>query len=226
MCSCSTATVLRAGTAVADRTAGGAAGTPARLLVLATAARAEEQVRDIAHDRFPRVDYVELQHRLAAGVCDYALYPGGPAGAFLRWLETQLRSDPYLALHGLWCARRQELIVCMSERVGIPLAALRRAGACRSRLAVLFQSWSHRQEAAVTRLRLFSAIDLIGVNSTSMRDHFIALGAPPERVHVLRWGTPGPAVPPRQRPASNQPDQTIRSQSQGRGGVRIAMQRR
>ena len=177
------------GGAAADRPASGVPGGGARLLVLATAARVQDQALDSEHERFPRVDYVELQRRLGADVCDYAIYPGGHAGALLRWAETQLRSDPYLALRGLRRAGRHGLLVCMSERVGIPLAALRRAGVFRTRLAVLFQAWSHRQEAVIARLGLFGAIDIIGVDSSAMRDHFLALGAPPERVHQLRWGT-------------------------------------
>ena len=165
---------------------GGAAA--ATTLVLATAGRNAEQVRDVAHERFPRIDYIELAERLSADVLDYKVYPRGRTGALLGWLETELRSDPFLALYGLARARRYGAVVCMSERVGIPLAALRRAGALTSRLAVLFQAWSPRQEYAVVRLGLFEAIDVIGVNTRAMRDHFVAsLGAPPERVHVLRW---------------------------------------
>lgn len=166
-----------------------AAPRRASTLILATASRTAEQVRDVAHERFPRVDYIELRDRLGADVLDYATYPGGRMGAVLRGLETQLRFDPYLALQGLRRLRGYAFAVCMSERVGIPLAALRRAGAYRARLVVLFQSWSPRQEAALTRLGLLAAIDLIGVHNSAMRNRIIALGAAPERVHVLRWAT-------------------------------------
>lgn len=198
---------LRAALVGGEERAGREAGVRPRehragVLVLATAERTEEQVRDVAHDRFPRVDYVELQERLGAAALDYAIYPGGRAGAFLGWLETQFRFDPYLALHGLRRLRRCDLVMCMSERVGIPLAALRRAGAPCARLAVLFQSWSHRQEAVITRLGLFSAVDVIGVLSTAMREHFIALGAPPERVHLLHWAPDQHFFTPAPRTAS------------------------
>jgi len=159
-----------------------------RVLLLATSSRAAGLESDVRHERFPRVDYAELQRRIDAEVCDYAVYPDGRLGEWVRRAETQLHSDPYLALHGLRRAARYDLVVCMSERVGIPLAALRRAGVCRSRLAVLFQCWSQRQEAVISRLGLFAAMDVIGVNSTAQRDHFIALGAAPERVHVFQWG--------------------------------------
>jgi hypothetical protein len=159
----------------------------ARLLVLATSSRTAAQIRDVGHEHFPRLDYVELQNRIYADVLDYAVYPGGRPGALLDWLETQLRSDPYMALHALRRVRRSDRVLCMSERVGIPLAALRRVGAFATSLAVLFQAWSPRQEATLVRLGLWQAIDVIGVGSRAMRDVFIRLGAPPERIRVLRW---------------------------------------
>lgn len=159
----------------------------ANTLVVATASRSADQIDDAAHERFPRVDYIELGERIGADVLDYGVYPNGRRGRALRWMETQLRSDPYLAWHALRRAPRYARMLCMSERVAIPLAALRRAGVYRGGLAVLFQAWSHRQEVVVTRLNLFSAIDWIGVNCTAMRDLFIAHGAAPERVQLMRW---------------------------------------
>jgi glycosyltransferase involved in cell wall biosynthesis len=105
----------------------------------------------------------------------------------LGWLETQLRSDPYMALYGLRRARHHDRVLCLSERVGIPLAALRRAGAYRGGLGVLFNAWSHRQEAVMQRFGLFGAIDVVIVVSTALRDQFVALGVPADRVRVLRW---------------------------------------
>src|SRR5262249_42581901 len=145
------------------------------------------QQRDPSHACFPRVDYLELRERIGADVLDYGVYPSGRRGAGLRWMETQLRSDPYLAWQALRRAPRYARTLCMSERVGIPLAVLRRAGVYRSPLTVLFQAWSHRQEAVITRFGLFACLDRIGVNCTAMRDHFIAHGAPAERVHLMRW---------------------------------------
>lgn len=156
-------------------------------LVVATASRTPEALSDPMHGRFPRVDYIELCERIGCDAIDYGVYPRGRAGRGLSWLETQLRSDPYLAWHVVRRSRRYARVLCMSERAGIPLAVLRRAGIYNGPLAVLFQAWSHRQEAAVTRLGLFDAIDVIGVNSTAMRDHLLALGAAPQSVHVLRW---------------------------------------
>jgi hypothetical protein len=175
-------------TAPTSAQAASALAPAAPVLVLATAERSGEQARDVGHERFPRVDYVELQQRARVDVLDYAVYPAGRAGARVRGLEARLRSDPYLALRGLRRAGRYERVVCLSERVGIPFAALRRAGLCRASIAVLFQAWSHRQEAAMTRLRLFEAIDVIGVHSRALGDHLVALGAPAERVRVMHWG--------------------------------------
>jgi glycosyltransferase involved in cell wall biosynthesis len=53
---------------------------------------------------------------------------------------------------------------------------------------VLFQCWSTRQQALVTRLRLFDAIDTIAVLSDATRDLFERLGAPAARLRVLRFG--------------------------------------
>jgi GT2 family glycosyltransferase len=185
---------LRAGGASARRPAvvadarRGGAPAGARTLLIATTALSDELARDAAHAHYPRVDYIELRDRLGADVLDYGVYPRGRARTFIERLETELRFDPYLALQALRRLRGYDRAVCMSERAGIALAALRRAGAFDTSLAVLFQSWSHRQEAAVKRLGLFRAIDLIGVNTTALRDRFIALGAPPQRLHVFRWG--------------------------------------
>jgi GT2 family glycosyltransferase len=158
-----------------------------RQLVLATTALSAAQGEDAAHREHARVDYVELQRLVGAEVLDYGSYPRGRTGAAIRWLETQLRSDPYLAIRALPRLRHDRPVVCLSERVGVPLAALRRARVHDARLRVLFQGWSERQEAVITRLNLFAQMERIAVLSRAQRDHFIALGAAPERVHVVRW---------------------------------------
>jgi GT2 family glycosyltransferase len=160
---------------------------PSDTLVVATAATRRARLIDAAHDRAPRVDYVELCERLGAPALDYDVYPDGRAGAGLRRFESRIGGDPYLAWHALRQSKRHARLLCMSERVGIPLAGLRRAGMLGSQLGVLFQAWSPRQEAVLTRLDLFGAIDVVGVNTTAMRDHFVGLGVRPEKVHVLRW---------------------------------------
>lgn len=159
----------------------------APLLLLATGSRPGQ--RSGAPRCGPRIDYVELQKRTGADLLDYDVYPAGRTRDIVAWLETQLRSDPYLAAHGLRGARRYQRVACLSERVGIPFAAMCRAGAYKGELTVVFHAWSSRQEAAVTRLGLFEAIAQIAVFASALREHFIALGAPAERVHMLPWGT-------------------------------------
>jgi glycosyltransferase involved in cell wall biosynthesis len=68
------------------------------------------------------------------------------------------------------------------------LAGLRRAGVYRGGLAVAFQSWSPRQEAALFRLALIRELDIAVVLSAALRDHFLALGAEPERVRFVPFG--------------------------------------
>jgi GT2 family glycosyltransferase/glycosyltransferase involved in cell wall biosynthesis len=156
-------------------------------LLVATAMRSSEQVRDVACAHHPRVDYVELQRRGGTELLDYGVYPSEGAGALLRRVEHRLHFDPYLALHAAIRGRSFDRLLCMSERVGLPLALLHRAGILRVPLAVLFMAWSWRQEAVVTRLGLLEHLHVIGVNSSAMREHLVSLGAPSERVRELRW---------------------------------------
>jgi GT2 family glycosyltransferase/glycosyltransferase involved in cell wall biosynthesis len=165
----------------------GDAARAASTLIVATAVPNRASLADVTHEYFPRTDYVELCNRIDGEVLDYGAYPAGRAGQGFSWLETQLRSDPYLACLAMRRSRHHARVLCMSERAGIPLAALRRVGAYERPLAVLFQAWSPRQEAAMTRFGLFDAIDIVGVNSTAMRDHLIDLGVAPTRLRVLQW---------------------------------------
>jgi glycosyltransferase involved in cell wall biosynthesis len=158
---------------------------PADLLVLATAASAAGN--GAPGETGARLDYRELQRLVTADVLDYGVYPDGIMGRMARRIDTELRSDWLLAVHAVRRSRRYGAMLAMSERVGIPLALLRRAGMHRCRLGVLFQSWSPRQERIVRSLGLFREIECIGVNASAVRDHFLALGAPPERIHLLDW---------------------------------------
>ena len=47
-----------------------------RILPVATARVYTEQLANIYHHRFPRVDYIELQHLLNAETLDYSSYTG------------------------------------------------------------------------------------------------------------------------------------------------------
>jgi len=157
-------------------------------LLLATTLPSSGQTSADGLDReHPRLDYIELQPVIGAEVLDYRSYPGGRTGLAIRRLETELRSDPYLALQALARLRHCDQIICMSERVGTPLALLRRLGVYDRHLTVLFQAWSPRQEAAIRRFDVFAHIDVIAVLTSAMRDHLTAIGAPPSRVRVVRW---------------------------------------
>lgn len=159
----------------------------ADILSLATAALKSGQLEDRAHLRFPRVDYVELQACSRVDVIDYAAYNRGLFGDYLRRIETQVRSDPYLAALGFLRGRRYRMVFAWSERAGIPYAAMRRFMPGGRPFAAMFTCWSERQEKTITRLNLFSAMDAIAVHCRSMQDHFLSLGAPQEKVRLINY---------------------------------------
>jgi len=75
----------------------------------------------------------------------------------------------------------------MSERAGIPLAAYKRFVRSYNRFVTMFQCWSERQELAVTKLGLFSAMDEIIVHCSSMKRHLVSLGADVEKVKIIHY---------------------------------------
>lgn len=156
-------------------------------LILATAGLKTDQLDDIEHRCYPRVDYIELQRLLNVDVINYDVYQNAFFGKGLRYLETQLHSDLYLTLIGLLRRHRYQLVFTMSERAGIPYAGLHRLLPGRRSFVSLIQSWSTRQEFAFTKLNLFAASDAIAVHCTSMKDHLTNLGADPENLHVIRY---------------------------------------
>jgi len=160
----------------------------ADVLALATAGLKPDQLMDTDHVRYPRVDYIELQRLIDIDVLDYTAYDRTRLGKFLRHLETQVRSDLYLTMLGLLAKHRYRLVFAMSERAGIPFAGLHRALPPRKRLVSMFACWSARQESTITRLNLFSAMDSIIVKCQSMKDHFLKLGVPAERLHMIPFG--------------------------------------
>jgi glycosyltransferase involved in cell wall biosynthesis len=160
----------------------------ADVLALATAGLRPDQLADTDHVRYPRVDYLELQRFIDIDVLDYTAYNRTRLGQFFRHLETRLRSDLYLTMLGLLRKHRYRLVFAMSERVGIPFAALNRVFPNRKPLVSIFASWSSRQESVITKLNLFSAMDVIVVKCQGFKRHFAKLGAPAERVHVIPYG--------------------------------------
>lgn len=159
----------------------------ARILLLATAGLKSEQMTDSAHVRYPRVDYLELCRYLDAEVFNYTLYRRTRLGTFFRSLETQLRSDLYLTALGMWARRHYDLVFAMSERAGIPFAALNLPPGRRP-LVSAFKCWSARQEKVMTKLSLWRKMDQIIVHCRSMKDHLIELGAPADRTHIIQYG--------------------------------------
>jgi len=152
-------------------------------------------------NQFPRVDYITLQNVFKTEVVNYDIYNHTHLGRCLRHLETQLHSDVYLAFVAFRRRRNYRLTFAMSERVGIPLAWAARALWARSPLVAMFQCWSPLQELTITRLKLFAGIKKIIVHCRSMKSRFAALGVPPEKVKVIRYGIdqcyfrPMPEVP-------------------------------
>ena len=71
-----------------------------KILSVATAGLYADQLKDIDHHRFPRVDYLELQHLLDTETLNYSAYNQERFGEIFRYLETQLRSDMYVATLG------------------------------------------------------------------------------------------------------------------------------
>jgi len=159
-----------------------------KILVLATAGLKPDQVADTDYVRYPRVDYIELQRFVKVDVLDYTTYSRTRLGDLFRRLETQIRSDLYLTMLGLALRHRYGLVFAMSERAGIPFSALNRVLPGRKPLVSMFTCWSSRQESAITRLNLFSAMDSIVVKCQSLQAHFVALGAPADRIHVIPFG--------------------------------------
>ena len=158
-----------------------------RILSVATAGLYADQLDDVDHVRYPRVDYIELQHLLNVETIDYSAYNRSFAGKIFRHLETQLRSDVYIAMIGWWKSRDLPVVFTWSERAGLPFALYRKFNGSHNRFVTMFQCWSEKQELAVTRFNLFSTIDQIIVHCTSMRENLIRLGAPEEKLKLVHY---------------------------------------
>jgi len=83
----------------------------------------ESIASDVAQQRRPRADYLELSRRLKADLLDYAK-ARSLTGAAGGWLETIAGSNVMLA-YGCWLVRdRYRAIITDGEQVGLPLASL------------------------------------------------------------------------------------------------------
>ena len=158
-----------------------------KLLSVATAAIHPDQIADTNHLLFPRVDYIELRHHLDSEIMDYHAYDQRKIGKFFRQIETRIRSDILLATLSWWRSRKFKTVFIWSERAGIPFSAFERFFPSRTRFVTMFQCWSPRQELVVRNLNLFQVMDTIIVHSESMQENLIRLGAPADRVKLIRY---------------------------------------
>jgi glycosyltransferase involved in cell wall biosynthesis len=158
-----------------------------KILSVATAGLRAGQLSDVYHQCFPRVDYLEMQALISADIIDYSEYKNTLSGEFFRRLETQLRSDVYLATLSWMRSRRYPLVFTWSERAGIPFAVYKRCFQLDSHFVNMFQCWSSRQEMVITKLDLFSSMDEIIVHCTSMKNKLISLGAESQRIHIIPY---------------------------------------
>jgi glycosyltransferase involved in cell wall biosynthesis len=161
--------------------------TKSQTLSIATASNKYQQLSNANHECNPRVDYIELQRLLNTDLLDYSSYENHRIGEILRKLETQLRSDVYLATLGWQKSHEHKLVFAWSERAGIPFAAYKRYLSSDHVFVTMFQCWSERQEFAITKFNLLPAMDKIVVHCRSMKDNFIRLGVPKDRVHVAPY---------------------------------------
>jgi len=159
-----------------------------KLLSVATAAIHPDQLSDNQHLQFPRVDYIELQRYLDVDILDYFAYDQKGAGKFIRRLETQLRSDVFLATLSWLRSHRYPTVFTWSERAGIPFSALQRFLPSGSRFVTMFQCWSSRQEFVIKSLNLLRGMDTIIVHCASMQENLIRLGALAKRVNLIHYG--------------------------------------
>jgi glycosyltransferase involved in cell wall biosynthesis len=158
-----------------------------KILSVATAGLKAGQLADIQHQCFPRVDYIELQGLLKADILDYSEYRNTFSGDLFRRVETQLRSDVYLATLSWLKSRNYPLVFTWSERAGIPFAVYKKLMQLDSHFVNMFQCWSKRQERVITKMDLLSAMDEIIVHCSSMKRKLVELGADEKHVHIIHY---------------------------------------
>lgn len=158
-----------------------------KILSVATAGLYADQLEDIDHHRFPRVDYIELQRLLDTETLNYSAYNKEGFGEIFRYLETQLRSDMYLATLGWLKSRNHPVVFTWSERAGIPFAIYKRYLRSEHRFVTMFQCWSERQEFVIKNLGLLGAMDNIIVHCASMKQKMLELGATEAQVKLIQY---------------------------------------
>lgn len=161
---------------------------PIRQILLTVSGRIPPTIEtDIAEQRRPRADFLELSKRLQADLMDYERARAA-SGVVGRVLERLVNADLMLA-YACWRARKKyRAIVTDGEQVGLPLAALLKASrGPRPRHVMITHVISPAKKVLlIDVLRLTSQIDTFVVYSQWQQD-FIRRrwNVRPERVSLI-----------------------------------------
>lgn len=136
----------------------------------------------------PRIDFVELKKYIDINILNYSVYKAHSLGRLFRYLETILRSDLYLAILGLRRRGSYQFVFTMSERAGTPFAGIQKFLPKHTPLVSMFTCWSWRQEYVIQKLNLFAQMDLVIVKCKALKNHFLALGVPEQKIEVIPYG--------------------------------------
>jgi glycosyltransferase involved in cell wall biosynthesis len=159
------------------------------ILAVATAGLKPDQLADIEHKVYPRVDFIELKRMMDIDIVDYSAYQPQLLASGMQAIETRLRSDVYLSFLALLKKRPYRLVFTMGERVGIPFATFNRLIPGGKPLVSKITNWSPRQEKIIKQLNLFANMGTLTVMSQSQKTHFIEeLKTPPSQVQVIHQG--------------------------------------
>ncbi len=155
-------------------------------LVLATSDAFSGSLTDIEFGTRPRIDYLDLQHRLNADLIDFGVYQRPP----YRWLERGDRLSRLAwgqALFALRHWRDYQLVYSLSEDVGLAMAFLLRLRGRRPRhVMVAHNLLSPRKVPLTRRMGVMDRFDAIVVLSSAAAAGICATyGVGPERVIFL-----------------------------------------
>jgi glycosyltransferase involved in cell wall biosynthesis len=148
---------------------------PRTLILLAKRPRPGLAAQIAAGDE-PRVEYLELAHRLGAEILDYDSVEAS-SSPLVRWLDRRLGAKWALAWMGF--ARRREFdhLYATGEDVGIPLTLFLRAARCYGKLTVVM----HRSGTPKRRL-------LLRVLGSRVYHHLICLNAVQRQLLIEQIG--------------------------------------
>jgi glycosyltransferase involved in cell wall biosynthesis len=154
------------------------------LIVLAK--RPDPGAKDaVARGEHPRIEYLELQRRLAADLVDYHTVDASPSTAvwaLKRWLGDRWA----LAFLAAPRARYYDDLYATGEDVGLPLAMMLKALRLRRRLTMVVHNADTRKRRALFRAVGENVLRHIIVLATAQREILTHLSRlPPEKVHFL-----------------------------------------